>query len=77
MVIPPPERRDRDACTTGGSTRLVEQEYLEGVKGPAHLVPRWAVGAKNDDGDDDRELGWWNASATPTLQDDSAAAARQ
>lgn len=55
----------------------MEQEYLEGVKGPAHLVPRWAVGAKNDDGDDDRELGWWNASATPTLQDDSAAAARQ
>lgn len=55
---------------------LLEQEYLEGVKGPAHLVPRLAVGAKNDD-DDDRGLGWWNASATPMRRDDSAAAARQ
>lgn len=57
--------------------RLLEQEYLEGVKGPAHLVPRLAVGAKNVDDDDDRGLGWWNASATPMRRDDSAAAARQ
>lgn len=35
---------------------LVEQEYLEGVKGPAHLVSRLAVGAKNDD-DENRGLG--------------------
>ena len=75
MVIPPPERRDRDIA---GSRITLAEQYLEGVrKVPAHLVPRFTVGAKNDE-DDDSGLGWWNASTTPpALRDDSAAAARQ